>query len=280
MPTISPPPRIQFFKADGSPLANGKLYTYQAGTTTLKETYTNSTGLAANTNPIILDVSGSASVWLGYGKYDYALYDEDDVLQYTQSGLGDPLPTSYVLEGIAGSNTIVADSAEPPLEEYVPFMTARFIAAANNTGATTINIAGLGAKTIAKDGTDALESGDIVQGALTTINYDGTRFQLLSEAQSIPAVALSCSGNSATATYADTAATATYADTAGSATTATSATSAASAANATTAQNGVASVAIYRSGANAWMRVTRTNGTYTDAYLGYVDSGTGFLHLV
>ena len=47
-----------------------------------------------------------------------------------------------------------------------------------NTGASTMNINALGAKTIAKNGTTALDSGDIVAGTVRTIIYDGTRFQL------------------------------------------------------------------------------------------------------
>jgi len=58
----------QFFDSDGVPLSGGELYTYAAGTTTPQTTYTSSTGLTANTNPIGLNsagrVSGSNEVWL------------------------------------------------------------------------------------------------------------------------------------------------------------------------------------------------------------------------
>lgn len=58
----------QFFDSDGVPLSGGELYTYAAGTTTPQTTYTSSTGLTANTNPIGLNsagrISGSNEVWL------------------------------------------------------------------------------------------------------------------------------------------------------------------------------------------------------------------------
>jgi hypothetical protein len=85
--TISPEPRLQFFASDGSFLVGGKLYTYAAGTTTPLVAYTTSTGLIANTNPIILDSRGEASVWLGSSKYKFVLKDANDVEIWTQDNL-------------------------------------------------------------------------------------------------------------------------------------------------------------------------------------------------
>jgi hypothetical protein len=85
--TISPDPRLQFFANDGSPLVGGKLYTYAAGTTTPLATYTTSTGLIANTNPIILDSRGEASVWLTSSKYKFVLKTAADVEIWTQDQL-------------------------------------------------------------------------------------------------------------------------------------------------------------------------------------------------
>lgn len=57
-----------------------------------------------------------------------------------------------------------------------------FIAASANTTAVTVNVNGLGAKSLTKAGTTALSSGDIVAGALVGMMYDGTRFQLIQPA--------------------------------------------------------------------------------------------------
>lgn len=64
MTALSPPPKLQFFDANGDPLVGGKLYTYEAGTNTPRATYVDSGGAVANTNPIILDSRGEADVWL------------------------------------------------------------------------------------------------------------------------------------------------------------------------------------------------------------------------
>ena len=83
MTSLSPTPKLQFFDANGAPLAGGLLYTYAAGTTTPLTSYTDSTGVSANTNPIVLDSRGEANVWLGTASYKLALYTSASVLIWT-----------------------------------------------------------------------------------------------------------------------------------------------------------------------------------------------------
>lgn len=57
----------QFFDNNGNPLVGGKIYTYEAGTTTPLATYTTLAGTTAHTNPIILDSAGrvpGGEIWL------------------------------------------------------------------------------------------------------------------------------------------------------------------------------------------------------------------------
>ena len=81
--SLSPTPKLQFFDANGAPLVGGLLYTYEAGSTTPLATYTDSTGVSANTNPIVLDSRGEANVWLGAAIYKFALYTSAGVLIWT-----------------------------------------------------------------------------------------------------------------------------------------------------------------------------------------------------
>lgn len=92
------------------------------------------------------------------------------------------------LLSVTGTNTIVG-TATPAITSYVAGMTFRFFAAATNTGAVTLNVSGLGAKAITKNGTTALVSGDIPSGTLVVATYDGTQFVL----QSLPANAIDSS---------------------------------------------------------------------------------------
>ena len=81
--SLSPTPKLQFFDLNGAPLSGGLLYTYAAGTTTPLASYTDSTGLIANTNPIVLDSRGEANVWLSGAIYKFALYTSAGVLIWT-----------------------------------------------------------------------------------------------------------------------------------------------------------------------------------------------------
>src|SRR5690349_8479371 len=74
---ISPVAKQQFLDASGRPLVGGKLYTYQAGTTTPQATYVDATGTAVNTNPIILDAGGytpQALFLVNNQQYKFVLY--------------------------------------------------------------------------------------------------------------------------------------------------------------------------------------------------------------
>jgi hypothetical protein len=65
--SLGPFPKFQAFDNSGNPLDGGKLFTYASGTSTPLATYTDSTGGTANTNPVVLDTRGEASVWLTIG---------------------------------------------------------------------------------------------------------------------------------------------------------------------------------------------------------------------
>lgn len=101
MAELSPVPKLQFFDANGNPLVGGKLYSYQAGTTTPLATYTSESGLTANTNPVILDSRGEASVWLGSQPYKLKLTDANDVLIWTVDDIESA--SSAVLSELAAS---------------------------------------------------------------------------------------------------------------------------------------------------------------------------------
>ena len=72
----------QFFTDDGVPLAGGLIYSYAAGTTTPKTTYTSSAGNIAHTNPIILNSAGrvpGGEIWLTLGSYKFILATSTNV---------------------------------------------------------------------------------------------------------------------------------------------------------------------------------------------------------
>ena len=72
----------QFFTNSGVILSGGKLYSYAAGTTTPKTTYTSSAGNIAHPNPIILNSAGrmpGGEIWLTAGSYKFVLATSTNV---------------------------------------------------------------------------------------------------------------------------------------------------------------------------------------------------------
>lgn len=93
-------PHEHFVDNSGSPCAGCSLYSYLAGSTTPEPTYTDASGTVQNTNPVILDAAGGASVWpLDGVAYKYVLIDTygtvlwtvDNVLEPTAGGSALPL---------------------------------------------------------------------------------------------------------------------------------------------------------------------------------------------
>jgi hypothetical protein len=79
--SITPSPYQQFLDNSGKPLAGGKVYTYDAGTTNLRNTYVDSSGTIQNTDPIILDAAGvpanasgvETGIWLANQSYKFCI---------------------------------------------------------------------------------------------------------------------------------------------------------------------------------------------------------------
>lgn len=83
-----------------------------------------------------------------------------------------------VLASVAGTNTITG-SMTPDLTSYSNGMMVIFTPANNTSGAATINIDSLGAKSIVKGDGTALESGDLQASTTHFLLYDGTNFVCL-----------------------------------------------------------------------------------------------------
>lgn len=109
---LAPLARQRFFDANGDPLAGGKLYTYEAGTTTPKATYTDRTGTTANTNPIILDANGECDIWIASGFYKFVLKDSSDVTQWTKDQIA--LPLEAALSSAFYRDVVYITTADSP----------------------------------------------------------------------------------------------------------------------------------------------------------------------
>lgn len=115
MPVLYTPHFIQFLDDDGNPLSGGKLYTYAAGKTTPKATYTNEGGATPNSNPVVLDSAGRAVVFLT-GSYKFRLEDSlgnliretDNVTAFSvQSSTVDDIVTNFTEDVIVAGDSII-----------------------------------------------------------------------------------------------------------------------------------------------------------------------------
>jgi len=171
----------QFFDNNGNPLAGGKLYTYEAGTTTNKVTYTSEDETTANSNPIILDAGGRADIWLDSGSYKLVLDDSTDVLvdQIDNiTGAAANVFGSSVVDVAVNTNVtsvfqnnVIRTTATPITLTLLPAATAGegFLFSVKNTSA--------GANTIDPDAAELIDGASTLtlgSGQSTLIVCDGT----------------------------------------------------------------------------------------------------------
>jgi microcystin-dependent protein len=137
---------FNFLDVDGRPLNAGKLFTYQAGSTTPFATYTDVNGLIANTNPIILGTDGRtpSEIWLQDGFfYKFVLTDSSDVVIQTYENLygiigtvptpATPTPTGVIVLWSGSIGSIPLGWALCNGNNGTPDLRDRFIVGAGST---------------------------------------------------------------------------------------------------------------------------------------------------
>lgn len=186
---LAPLATFQALDRAGNPVALGFLRAYEAGTTTAKTTYSNSTG-TANAWPVALDANGRASVWLT-GRYKLKVTDARGVLvseaDFVEGDVGDTYAASIqslaesFCTGTGGADAYACNLT--PDGDYTDGLFIRFRANAAVAGGdgATLNVDGGGAKAIKKKFNVALADNEIVAGEIASVVYDATAgcFQLV-----------------------------------------------------------------------------------------------------
>lgn len=182
---LSPYAFNQQFTNDGLPLVGGKIYTYEAGTTTPKATYIDSSGSSSNTNPVVLDAAGRANIWLGGGAYKFILKDSSDVLISTvdniagdsENAFGSSVTTTAVNLNITSSykNAVIycTDALTLSLDSAIT-LGEGFVCSMANNGNGIVTIDPYGSETI--NGQSSLQ---LLQGQSCLIVSDGTKWASL-----------------------------------------------------------------------------------------------------
>jgi hypothetical protein len=97
----------------------GLLYTYQAGSTTPKTTYSDAAGSVPNTNPVELDDVGSATIRLGTGSYKFVLLDQTNTVTLWEQDNYDP---AFLTQSTMGATFYPAITAESGVTIVQPWM--------------------------------------------------------------------------------------------------------------------------------------------------------------
>lgn len=194
MAVLYTPHFVQFFNSNGDPLNGGKLYTYAAGTTTPKATYTTEAGSVANANPVVLDSAGRAVVFLT-GSYKFRLEDSlgnliretDNVTAFsTQASTVDNIVAnfteavvvaadSFIFADASDSNATRRDTIQGILDlvpAYSPPNSFVRVGTSNGAGSTNTAIRRF-TTTHASAGSDITYADSAANGASFTINTTG-----------------------------------------------------------------------------------------------------------
>lgn len=173
---LLPVPKARFFDNAGAPLSGGLVYTYVAGTTAPLATYNSSSGLVANSNPVVLDSAGYADIWL-VGNYKIVLKDSTGVQIWSEDNIiAAGTASNYVID-TGGSNAYSVNPV-PASTGYVSGQIYDIAISTANTGASTINVSGLGLKNITYANGATLVAGALPTGGVARLVYDGSEFQL------------------------------------------------------------------------------------------------------
>lgn len=168
------------------PFNGSGIYSLPAGNpvvtgTTISSTTQNSTMsdvASALSNAVCKDGQTTPSANLPMGGFRHTgVGDATARNQYCSAGQAQDNVFDW-LTGVAGINTITA-TGPIGMAAYAAGQCFRFVAAGANTGAVTLNINSIGAKSITKYGATALAANDIPSGAVVEVVYDGTQFQLV-----------------------------------------------------------------------------------------------------
>lgn len=103
--------------------------------------------------------------------------------------LGQAQDSSVVHAGtVGGTADAITLTLSPAITAYAAGQSFSFVATGTNTGATTVDVNSVGAKAVQKLAGAALAAGDIQNGDVIDIVYDGTQFRIVGQHGSAAAV--------------------------------------------------------------------------------------------
>ena len=182
---LAPSPLFQFVGANGAPLSGGLVFTYANNTATKATTYVDAVSGTPNTNPIVLDTYGTASIWLPPGQlFTFVISPSTDTDPPSNSiktinniAAGDAVATVNYSQDTGLANAITV--APPGLSTLFAGLTLTARIAQNNTGPTTLNAGGTGALPVVLQNGAPLSGQELQSNGQYLFQYTGTAWMLL-----------------------------------------------------------------------------------------------------
>ena len=156
----------------GAPLAGGKLYTYDAGTSTPRQTFSDAAGTVANANPVILDSRGEATIFWN-GAYKVVLHDSADVAIWTVDGIATPDVAGAAAAVDSGIRADLANASVPAKGAGMSGFTVNAVGAAARTLYARGNDVIYLSDFAGVDNTGTTECSAALQAALTATRANG-----------------------------------------------------------------------------------------------------------
>lgn len=179
MASLLPEGKQSFTGSDGLPLVGGKLYTYDAGTTTPRPTYSDAAGTTPNTNPVVMDARGEATIfWLG--SYKVVLKDASDNTIWSIDGVTTPQSSADLQNSTDMSKGVALVGGAPRVVDSIAALRAL-----PKTGSTRVHLTGY---YTAGDGGgglywyDSTDTSSADNGGTIIVAADGGRWKLSSVA--------------------------------------------------------------------------------------------------
>lgn len=179
--TIFPFPKHQFFDSNGDPANGYKVFTYSSGSANKLSTWTDSTMLTPNTNPIILDSAGRATIFAGPYSYKMVLAAPTDTDPptsplWTVDGIGAVPETTPTLDvtGVAGEALLEGEwvylsdgSGGTSVGRWYKTSTANVYSSSGAKAiASTVGATAIGASGTFRTGGRARDQGVVITGSV------------------------------------------------------------------------------------------------------------------
>jgi len=166
----------QWEDTSGAPLVGGFAYYGDQGADPVlnpKSIFSDRDLTVAIANPQVLDSNGRTTnkVWID-GPYSIEIQDSNTVQVYQELDNGSTTEAgTTTLDNVQGSNTITADASET-ITAYVDKQIYILTIALINTAGVTLNIDSVGAKSVLKNHTQAIEASDFEEDQIVIVVFN------------------------------------------------------------------------------------------------------------